>query len=99
GQAAVQAGNLAGAVREYEEARRIARSIEDADALAAAAINLSILQQRAGQDAAAREALIELLDSPRHAFPERRIMQAELRRAILLLAGGDAGAAAQWAQR
>jgi tetratricopeptide (TPR) repeat protein len=95
----MQAGNHAVAAREYEEARRIARSIEDADAIAAAAVNLSIVYQRLGRDAAAQEALAEVLDTRRHVFPERRLMQAALRRAILELAGGNAGAASDWAQR
>ena len=97
--AQAQAGNYAGAATAYEEARRIARSIEDADDIAAAAINLSIVYQRLGREPQAREALAEVLDQPRHAFPERRVMQAELRRAILALAAADAGAATEWAAR
>src|SRR3954462_2416904 len=61
----VQSGNLAAAAREYEDARRTARSIEDADAIAAAAITLSIVYQRLGRDAAARGALADVLDAPR----------------------------------
>ena len=95
----VRAGNLDAAAREYEAARRLARSIEDADGVAAAAINLSIVLQRLGRDAGARDALGEILDRPRQAMPERRVMQAELRRAILELAGGNAATADDWAKR
>src|SRR5262249_51623268 len=99
GNARVQTGDFSGAATAYEEARRLARSIEDADAIAAADIDLSIVYRRLGRDAAARDALAEILDGRRQAYPERRLMQAELRRAILLLAGGDASGAADWAGR
>ncbi|MBV8032360.1 MAG: hypothetical protein JO035_12700 [Betaproteobacteria bacterium] len=99
GAAATQSANLASAARDYEEARRIARSVEDADALAAAAVNLSIVYQRLGREADAHEALAEVLDRPRYAYPERRLAQAELRRSVLLLAGGNPLEAAAWAQR
>jgi len=95
----VRAGDDAGAARHYEEALRLARSIEDADAIAAGAINLSIVHQRLGRDAAAREFLSVVLDEKHLSFPERRRLQAELRCAILDLASRDAGGAAAWAQR
>ena len=95
----VRAGDDAGAARQYEEALRLARSIEDADAIAAGAINLSIMQQRLGRDAAARESLSVVLDDKYLAFSERRRVQVELRRAILDLASRDANGATAWAQR
>lgn len=95
----VRAGDDAGAARQYEEALRLARSIEDADAIAAGAINLSIVYQWLGRDAAARGILSVVLDDKSLAFPGRRRMQAELRRAILDLAARDAEGAAAWAQR
>ncbi len=99
GRESVQAGDYARAARSYEEARRLARSIEDADAIAAAAIDLSIVYQRLGRDAEARQALSEVLESTRDPFPERRLAQAELRRAILALAEGEPAAAEQWSMR
>ena len=95
----VRAGDDAAAARQYEEALRLARSIEDADAIAAGAINLSIMQQRLGRDASARESLSIVLDDKYLAFSERRRVQVELRRAILDLASRDAGGATAWAQR
>lgn len=95
----VRAGDNAGAARHYEEALRLARSIEDADAIAAGAINLSIVYQRLGRDAAAREVLSVVLDEKELTFSERRRMQAELRRAILDLASRDANGAAAWVER
>lgn len=97
--ALVRAGDDAGAARHYEEALRLARSIEDPDAIAAGAINLSIVHQRLGRDAAAREILSVVLDEKTLSFSEQRRTQAELRRAILDLASRDAGGAAAWAQR
>ena len=95
--AAARSGDHAAAARHYDHALRIATSLENADAVAANAINLSIVDQWLGRNAEARAALAAVLDDPRSAFSERRRMQAELRRAILELADGNAGAAAVWA--
>ena len=95
--ALVKSGDYAGAARSYGEALRIATALQNADAIAANAINLSIVNQWLGRDAEARAALAPVLDQPRANFSERRKVQAELRRAILELAGGNAGAAAVWA--
>jgi hypothetical protein len=97
--AAVRAGDHAGAARRYEEALALARSVEDADAIAASALNLSVVYQWLGRDAEARDALKIVLDDPRRAFPERRRLQAELRRAILEFAAGNPAAAGEWAAR
>lgn len=95
--AAARAGDHAAAARHYDQALRIATSLENADAIAANAINLSIVDQWLGRDPEARAALGAVLDDPRTAFSERRRLQAELRRALLDLADGNAGAAAVWA--
>ena len=95
--ALARSGDYAGAARFYGEAVRIATSLENADAIAANAINLSIVNQWLGRDAQARAALAAVLDAPRVNFSDRRRIQAELRRAILELAGGNVGAAAIWA--
>ena len=97
--ALVRAGDDAGAARQYEEALRLARTIEDADAIAAGAINLSITYQWLGREADARGILALVLDDKSLGFSERRRMQAELRRAMLDLAARDAGGASAWAQR
>jgi tetratricopeptide (TPR) repeat protein len=95
--ALARSGDYAGAARFYSEALRIATSLENADAIAANAINLSIVDQWLGRDAEARAALAAVLDEPRAAFSERRKTQAELRRAILEAASGSLGAAEVWA--
>jgi tetratricopeptide (TPR) repeat protein len=95
--ALARSGDFPGAARHYGEALRIATSLENADATAANAINLSIVQQWLGREAEARAALAAVLDDPRTPFSERRKLQAELRRAILELATGNIGAAAVWA--
>ena len=92
-----KSGDFPGAARHYAEALRIATSLENADAIAANAINLSVVQQWLGRDSEARAALAAVLDDPRTPFSERRKLQAELRRAILELATGNIGAAAIWA--
>jgi tetratricopeptide (TPR) repeat protein len=95
--ALAKSGDYAGAARFYGEALRIATSLENADAIAANAINLSIVDQWLGREAEARAALAAVLDEPRAGFSERRKTQAELRRAILEAAGGNLGAAEVWA--
>jgi tetratricopeptide (TPR) repeat protein len=97
--ALVRAGDFAGAARRYEEALDLARSVEDADAIAANAINLSVVYQWLGRDGAARDALKIVLDDAKRPFPERRRLQAELRRAILELASRNPAGAAEWVAR
>jgi tetratricopeptide (TPR) repeat protein len=96
---AMRNGDLPGAAREYDEAARIAATVENADAVAANAINLSIVYQWLSRDADARDALSRILDDPRRPFSERRRLQAELRRATIELALQNTGAAATWAER
>jgi len=97
--ALVRSGDHAAAARRYEEALALARSVEDTDAIAVNAINLSIVYQWLGRDGAARDALKVVLDDPKRPFPERRRMQAELRRSILELASNNPAGAAEWIGR
>jgi len=99
GASQARAGDHAGAARRYEEALRIARSLDDADGEAVNSINLSIVYQRMGRVADARAALAPVLSDPRRAFSETRRLQAELRMAIMDLAARDTGGAASWAKR
>jgi len=94
--ALARSGDYPGAARQYAEALRLATALENAEAIAANAINLSVVQQWLGRDAEARAALGAVLDDPRTPFSEKRKLQAELRRAILDLSAGNAGAAAVW---
>jgi hypothetical protein len=98
GAALARGGDNAGAALRFQEALRIARTVEDADAVAANAISLSIVYQRLGHPAAARSALAVVLGSPGR-FAEQRLMQAELRQAILELAAADALDAHAYAAR
>jgi tetratricopeptide (TPR) repeat protein len=95
----VRAGDYAAAARRYEEALALARSVEDVDAIATNAINLSVVYQWMGREGSARDALKIVLDDARRPFPERRRLQAELRRAILELAAGERAAATEWTAR
>jgi tetratricopeptide (TPR) repeat protein len=92
-----RSGDYASAARFYAEALRMATALENADAVAANAINLSVVQQWLGHNDEARRALAAVLDDPRTPFSERRKLQAELRRAILELSVNNVGAAAIWA--
>jgi tetratricopeptide (TPR) repeat protein len=93
----VKSGDYQNAARQYAEALRIATTLENADSIAGNAINLSIVQQWLGRDSEARAALDAVLGDPHTAFPERRKIQAELRRSIVELSSGNIGAAAIWA--
>lgn len=78
-----RSGDFVGAVQQYQEALRIAQSIEDVDGIAANAINLSIAYQRLGKQAEASASLAPVLDQSRLNFPPARLAQAALRRAVL----------------
>ena len=97
--ALMRAADLEGAARQYGEAARIAASVENTDAVAANAINQSVVYQWLGRDADARDALSRVLDDPRRTFPERRRLQAEVRRSIVELALQNPVAAATFAER
>jgi Tfp pilus assembly protein PilF len=97
--ARVRAGDVAGAARSYDEALRIAASLEDADAIAVNALNLAAVYQRLGRDAEARSVLSIVADDDRRPFSDARRLQAELRRAIVELALAQPGAAQAMAAR
>jgi tetratricopeptide (TPR) repeat protein len=89
-------GDYAGAARNYLEALRIAQSVEDAEGIAANAINLSIVYQRQGKLGEARAALAPVLEQPRLAFAPERLAQVALRRAVLDLEDKRSASAAEW---
>lgn len=95
--ALARSGDYAAAARFYADALRMAIALENADAIAANAINLSVVEQWLGHNDEARKALAAVLDDPRTPFSEQRKLQAELRRAILELSVNNVGAAAVWA--
>lgn len=95
--ALARSGDYRAAAGQYAEALRLARALENAESIAANAVNLSVVQQWLGRDAEAKAALAAVLDDPRTPFSERRRLQAELRRVILELAAGNITAAALYA--
>jgi len=94
-----RSGDFEGAVRQYQEALRIAQSIEDVEGIAANAINLSIAYQRLGKHAEARASLAPVLDRSRLSFPPARLAQAALRRAVLDFDEGRHADAAEWLEK
>lgn len=90
-----QRGDYAAAAGEFRRAVEIERSVENEDGVAANLINLSLAYQRAGDKAAARAAVAEVLDSPLMRFPPNRIAEAALRSSILLTEERDVDAAAK----
>jgi tetratricopeptide (TPR) repeat protein len=98
-EASLRRGELDNAAFHYREALRLSLAVEDAEGIAANAVNLSIVQQRQGKYEEARASLAPLLERAtlRHA-PERRA-QAALRRAVLDLDERRYAGAAEWAAR
>jgi len=92
-------GDFEGAVQQYQEALRIAQSVENVDAIAANAINLSIAYQRLGKHAEARASLGPVLDQSRLSFPPARLAQAALRRAVLDFDERRYPDAAEWLEK
>jgi len=92
-------GDFDGAVQQYQEALRIAQSVEDVDGIAANAINLSIAYQRLGKHAEARASLKPVLDQSGLSFPPARLAQAALRRAVLDFDERRYANAAEWLEK
>jgi tetratricopeptide (TPR) repeat protein len=93
----VRNGNLNNAARYYLEAIRLAQAVEDADGIAANAVNLSIVYQRMGKYAQARASLAVILEQPgKLVFPRERLAQAALRRAVLDMDERQFSSAADW---
>jgi tetratricopeptide (TPR) repeat protein len=89
-------GDLASAALHYREALRMAQSIEDADAVAANALNLSIVYQRLGKPSDARASLAPVIENGRLAFSPLRLAQASLRRSVLEFDERRYAEAAEW---
>jgi tetratricopeptide (TPR) repeat protein len=95
----LRSGNLEGAARYYREAIRLAQSVEDAESIAANAINLSIVNQRRGKPDDARASLAPLFEKSRLSFSADRLAQAALRHSILDLEERNLTSANEWADR
>jgi tetratricopeptide (TPR) repeat protein len=92
-------GELEGAVRHYREALRLSLAVEDAEGIAANAVNLSIVYQRQGKYDEARASLAPLLERATLEHTRQRRAQAALRRAVLDLDEQRYASAAEWAAR
>jgi Tfp pilus assembly protein PilF len=89
-------GELENAARSYREALRLSQSLEDADGIAANAINVSIVRQRQGRFGDARASLGVILEQPDLHFSSARLAEASLRHALLDLDEGRYAAAGKW---
>ena len=95
----LRGGDLEGAARQYREAVRVARSVEDPEGIAANAINLSIVYQRLGRPDDARASLALVLERSQLAFSADRLAQAALRRSVLDMEDKRTAEAGQWLER
>ena len=95
----LRSGNLESAARYYREAIRLAQSVEDAEGIAANAINLSIVYQRLGKLNEARASLAPLFGQNRVSFSADRLAQAALRHAVLDLEERHLASSNEWVER
>jgi Tfp pilus assembly protein PilF len=96
GEAYVRHGDLENAARSYREALRFSQALEDADGIAANAINLSIVRQRQGRFADARASLAAVLDQRNLKFSSARLAEVSLRQALLDLDDKNLAGADDW---
>jgi tetratricopeptide (TPR) repeat protein len=96
GEAYVRHGELENAARSYREALRLSQSLEDAEGIAANAINLSIVRQRQGRFADARASLAAVLEQPNLRFSQLRLAEVSLRHALLDLDQNRFAGANEW---
>jgi tetratricopeptide (TPR) repeat protein len=99
GEAYVRHGELESAARSYREALRLSQSLEDAEGIAANAINLSIVRQRQGRFHDARASLGAVLDQPNLRFSGARLAEVSLRHALLDLDQNRFAPAADWVEQ
>jgi tetratricopeptide (TPR) repeat protein len=95
----LRSNDLEGAARQYREAIRLARSVEDAESIATNAINLSIVYQRMGRADDARASLALLLERGQLPYSSERMAQAALRRSVLDLEERRTASASEWLER
>lgn len=95
----LRSNDLEGAARQYREAIRLARSVEDIEGIAANAINLSIVYQRLGRTDDARASLDLLLERGQLPYSSERMAQAALRRSVLDLEERRTVSAGEWLDR
>jgi tetratricopeptide (TPR) repeat protein len=96
GEAYLRHGELENAARSYREALRFSQALEDADGIAANAINLSIVRQRQGRLADARASLAAVLDQRDLKFSHSRLAEVSLRQALLDLDEKNMSGADDW---
>jgi tetratricopeptide (TPR) repeat protein len=96
GEAYVRHGELENAARSYGEALRLSQSLEDAEGIAANAINLSIVRQRQGRLSDARAALGAVMEGRNLRFSPTRQAEAALRQALLDLDERKFDTAEEW---
>lgn len=96
GETYVRHGELENAARSYGEALRLSQSLEDAEGIAANAINLSIVRQRQGRFADSRAALAAVAERGNLRFSPLRLAESALRHALLDLDERKFDAADEW---
>lgn len=83
-------GEFAAALAQARRAYDAAASVEDEDGIVASLLNVSMIEQRLGNDQAARQAVDRILTSNGLQFSLKSTADAALRRAVLATSDGDA---------
>lgn len=92
-------GEYQAAIEHFRRALAAAEAVENEDAIAANLVNLSIVQHRIGERAAAIASAERVLNERNLRFPVQRLAEAALRLALLALEAGDPGTARKWTER
>jgi tetratricopeptide (TPR) repeat protein len=99
GESHVRHGDLDNAARSYAEALRLSQSLEDAEGIAANAINLSIVRQRQGRFNDARASLDAVLEQQNLRFSPLRMAEVSLRHALVDLDQNRFAESERWARQ
>ncbi len=82
-------GDYAEAAAQYKRALLLERSIENEEGIAVNLINLSIVLQRMGDNAAALSSLAQIINDRLLQFPAGRVAEAAFRTAVIMSETGD----------
>ena len=99
GEAAFRRGDYAQALQEYQGALSIHRSVENVAGVATELLNLSVVDRRLGDKAAAQAALDQILMERSPAFSADQKAEAAYRKAGYYLDDGNEAEARSWVNR
>lgn len=99
GRAAFEQGNYIEARTTYQQALAIHQSVENTDGIATELMNLSVVDRRLGDTAAAHAALGQIIHSSGLSFTSAQRAEAAYRKASFYLEDGNRNEAKTWADK